>query len=151
MTYTYTATTERGQGFTSGMKLVEGFVGIVKRSDGVEVWRGTLYVGGGASDKRAAQLQANREAPKWRAHLARTGRCYHDEKVEKRNFVKAYKSARKAIHGPLSEALSAGMTAAATNGDNAHCPHAPGTPLAGAWMAGWRAASDAGLSKPEGA
>lgn len=106
--YTYTATTKTGSGFLASGKLMDGFTGVVVRSDGVEVWRsGKLY--GGARGKSAAQLRANRAVGAFRQHYAREGVCWHDQRLAKRATHRAWLKQREALEGALLGAVRAAV------------------------------------------
>lgn len=105
MTYTYKATTKEATGLFTDGRIRTGNQGVIVRSDGVEVWRGTIYTG----DKRAPQLQANNMVSRYRYHFQKHGRCYYDEQQAARLDRKAWTEERNRLLDQLRGAVNRGV------------------------------------------
>ena len=114
MEYTYKSEAKPAMALSIGDKvgIVNGYVGVVTRSDGKEVWRGNNW-----SKKQRAVLESNRSLAGFRAHYAKTGRCWFDDEEAKRKAKIAWKNARNAITQTLFKALCQGVDARVAGDD----------------------------------
>lgn len=109
--FTYKSKAEPSTGLTleDGVRIINGYVGIVVRSDGKEVWRSNQY-----GRKATAVLQSNRALPGFRQYLKEHGRCWWDVQEAKRQKKREWDKARSALVEGLRNALSRGANARVT-------------------------------------
>lgn len=102
--FTYSTATAPQTAFTGSMKMIDGFVGRVVRSDGKVVWTSGVY-----GNARAARLQANAQLRPLRDYLSTTGHCWYDDQVAKRDALKSARLHRRAVNARLTTAITAGI------------------------------------------
>jgi hypothetical protein len=112
LNYTYESKAEPSKALSFGSGgIVDGYVGVIIRSDGKEVWRSNYY-----DRKQTAVLQSNRALPGFRQYLKEHGRCWFDAQQAKRQKLKDWKAAYNDVLAKIRTAAVRGVNARVIDG-----------------------------------
>jgi hypothetical protein len=107
-TYTYASKADKAMALSMDPKvgIINGYAGVVIRSDGQEVWRSGVY-----RNKASAVLQSNRALPGVRQYLKEHGRDWFDDRQAKHKAQADWKKSRSDTLESLRVATVRGVNA----------------------------------------